>query len=109
MSGNVSQFRWDKLKSRAAVQLAEGRLTDDEIAAAANVTSRQLIRWKHHPAFAARIDQHVAALDEAAGRRAIARRMARVQALDDRWNRMRSVIEERAQDPSMLAVPGGSS
>ena len=34
---------------------------------------------------------------------------ARVSALEDRWNRMRRVIEERAKDPDMQDVPGGQT
>jgi hypothetical protein len=109
MSQNVSKFRWNKLKSQAAVRVAEGRMTDEEIAAEAHVTRRQLTRWKAHPTFAAKVEQHVRALDDAASRRAITRRLARVEALDDRWRRMRNVIAERADDLTMAGVPGGGT
>jgi hypothetical protein len=40
---------------------------------------------------------------------AISDRSARVQALQDRWNRLRAVIAARAADPSLALVPGGGT
>lgn len=36
-------------------------------------------------------------------------RNARVEALQDRWDRMKRVIAERAEDPRMQDVPGGTT
>ena len=40
---------------------------------------------------------------------AIASRVERIFALDDRWHRGRQVIEERAIDPTVQDVPGGKT
>ena len=39
----------------------------------------------------------------------ISSRNARVQALQDRWDRMRQMIEERAASPDFAKVPGGTT
>jgi hypothetical protein len=39
----------------------------------------------------------------------ISRRNARVQALQDRWDRLRQVIDERAASPDFAGVPGGTT
>src|SRR5258705_2301914 len=39
----------------------------------------------------------------------ISSRNARVQALQDRWDRMRQVIEQRAASPDFAQVPGGTT
>jgi hypothetical protein len=39
----------------------------------------------------------------------ISSRNARVRALQDRWDRMRQVIEQRAASPDFAKVPGGTS
>jgi hypothetical protein len=39
----------------------------------------------------------------------ISSRNARVQALQDRWDRMRRVIEQRAASPDFAKVPGGTT
>jgi hypothetical protein len=109
MSQNVTKFRWSALRSKAAVLVAEDRLTDEEIAAEVNVTRRQLDRWKDHPEFAARVDAHIKAMDAEISRKGIARQMRRVEAQDDRWRRMRAVVEARSADPELAAAPGGDT
>src|SRR5450432_4783248 len=39
----------------------------------------------------------------------ISSRNARVQALQDRWDRLRQVIDERAASPDFAGVPGGTT
>jgi hypothetical protein len=109
MAANVSEFRWSATRIRAAVLVAEDRLTDIEIAAEVGVSERQLERWKGHPEFAARVDAHVKAADAKIARLGIARQMRRVQAQDDRWRRMQAVIDARAGDPELSAAPGGDT
>lgn len=90
-------FGWTKARAEAALLLAEDALPDVEIAARAEVSDRQLRNWKLHPEFRARVQEHVAALEAATLRYAIAKRRRRVAALDDRWHRMVRVIEARAE------------
>jgi hypothetical protein len=102
-----SFFEWDARRERAALLLAEGELTDVEVAAEVEVTDRTLRNWKAVPAFAARVKQLVAELGAVAQRKAIGRRARRLAALDDRWQRMKAVIAARADE--MKDLPGGGS
>jgi hypothetical protein len=106
---NFTEFRWSAVRIKAAVLVAEDRLTDAEIAAEVGISKRQLENWKAHPEFAARVDAQVAAADAAISRKGIARQMRRVQAQDDRWRRMQAVIEARAGDGELAAAPGGDT
>jgi hypothetical protein len=87
--------------------VAEGDLTEPEIARRAGVSDRQLRTWKGRPEFADRVAELVEGLGDVALRRAIARRAQRVRALDERWQLMQRVIAERGADPAMQEVPGG--
>jgi cell pole-organizing protein PopZ len=109
MAENGSKFRWSEQKAEAAVLVAEDRLTDRQIAARVGIADRQFYRWKDHPAFLARVDEHVKRMDAACARRAIARKSSRVQALQDRWQRMQAVIDARADDPDNAAAAGGTT
>lgn len=102
-------FRWTERTNKAAILVAEDRLTDTEIAQECGVAQRTLERWKQSEAFQARVSELVAAYRERILREGIADRVKRVKALDDRWRRMQQVIEERATDPQMAHVPGGTS
>jgi len=58
---------------------------------------------------AARIKELQARIAESLVKQSIAVKEARIAALNDRWERMQRVIEERAQDASMLRVAGGQT
>jgi hypothetical protein len=100
------EFRWTAVRERAALLLAQDEQPDREIVALLGIGRGTLGRWKDHPVFAARVQEHVARLAEVALKRGIAQREKRVAALDDRWQRMQRVIAERADDPAHAAVPG---
>jgi hypothetical protein len=108
-SARGSAFSWSATASAAALAVALDDETDEQIAAAAGVSRRTLANWKVHPDFAARVDQHRAEFHDQARRRGIALVANRVAALDDRWRRLRRVIAERAADPAMRGVPGGTT
>jgi hypothetical protein len=97
------------MRIKAAVLVAEDHLTDEEIAAEVGISKRQLEYWKAHPDFMARVDGHIKAADAEISRKGIARQMRRVQAQDDRWRRMRAVIDARGDDPDLAAAPGGDT
>jgi hypothetical protein len=110
MSGNVGAEELTRLparQERAALLVALDQLTDVEIARQAGVTDRQLLRWKRQPLFAARVDELRAAFARAVEGRGIADRQARVQELQGLFDRMKQVVEGRAED--MPDVPGGPS
>jgi hypothetical protein len=102
-------FRWSAKASAAALAVALDNETDEQIAAAAGISRRTLATWKLHPGFAARVDQHRAEFHDQARRCGIALVARRVAALDDRWRRLRRIIDERAADPAMRGVPGGAT
>jgi hypothetical protein len=102
-------FRWTTKSEEAAALLAADRLTNDQIAEQLGLHRATLARWKQHPEFMARIDELVEAFKKTVRRRGIAQLERRVDALNDRWQRMQQVIEERAADPTMGEVPGGKT
>jgi hypothetical protein len=106
----MAEFQWTNQRNKAAELIAADELTDPEICSQIGVASRQtLLNWRRHPEFAARVQSHVDAFREATLKRGIALRERRVAALDDRWRRMRRVIEERATSEQMRDVPGGQT
>jgi hypothetical protein len=108
-SAQGSAFRWSAKATEAALQVALDERTDEQIATAAGVSRRTLATWKLHPEFAGRVEGHRAEFREAASRRAIAQLGRRVAALNERWLALQRVIEERAADPAMRAIPGGET
>lgn len=107
MSGNVSGFRWSGKTEMAAMLVAQDTLTDKQIAAECGVVERTLERWKLDPEFRARVQEHRDAFREQIRSEGIANRQNRVDALNDRWGRMRQVIEARAEEHA--DVPGGDT
>lgn len=105
----MSEWKWTKQRERAAALAAADRLTDREIAQQININPRTLGRWKSAPEFAERIARLVAEYRAAVRRHGIAILENRVAALQDRWQRMHQVIEERSADPDMAEVPGGQT
>lgn len=68
-----------------------------------------LFRWKRHPDFQARVDEHIEAFRRTVRRKGIAIVENRVAALQERWLKMQQVISERAAAPQMQEVPGGTT
>lgn len=104
-----ASFRWDKRREEAAFDVAVDELTDDAIAAKAGVSRQALVAWKAHPDFAARVESHLAEIRARVRRHGIAVVENRVLAQQRRWLALQQVIAERAADPSMQGVPGGST
>ena len=107
MQPDKEPFPWDESRRESAQLLADGKLTDQEIADRAGVARTTLWRWRKHPEFAAEVEGHLEAFRSEVRRRGIADRERRIKALNDRWNRLQRVMEERADDPSMANVAGG--
>ena len=51
------RWTWTPARYRAAQELADDRLSDEQIAARAGVHRATLHRWKQHPEFAARVHE----------------------------------------------------
>lgn len=105
----MQQNRLSVKQQQAAILVAEDELPDEEIAAKVAVNRTTVHRWKGQPLFIEAVEAHKAKIADKLERYAIARRMDRMEALDDRWKRMKLVVDERAADSSLDAIPGGSS
>lgn len=103
------KFRWTKQSTKAALLVALDELNDEQIAAKVGVSRRTLAGWKTHDDFRARVDEHVTSFRTAAAGAGIATVQGRVAALEDRWHRLRQVIEERGRADGMDKVPGGTT
>lgn len=99
----------DEVQAKAIELLAAGNLTQQEIADQLGVDRSTLFRWRQDADFAARLDARVKEIGDEVRRIGIADRTRRIAALNDRWNRLRRIIEDRADDESMEGVPGGST
>jgi hypothetical protein len=102
-------FEWTVARERAASMVADDELTDKRIAAEVGVTERTLDNWKKHPDFRARVDEIVQRLGRVAERYTVSRRAARLAWLQKRHDALDRLIAERAADPSMANVPGGTT
>lgn len=112
MSENVQSpapFEWTKKRHLAAQLLAEDELSDIEIGTKVGINPRQLYRWRQHPEFAARVADIARKIGNTLLRISIAKRTRRVRTLEQRWLALQKVIAERAADPSMTNVPGGTT
>lgn len=107
MAQEPSDFTWASPQVDAAQLIAEGRLTQEDVAARVGVSLSTLKRWLRVSEFADRVDSLVDDYRKAVRRRGLAILERRVESVNDRWLRLRRVIEERADDPDMAEVPGG--
>jgi hypothetical protein len=105
----MAGFRWTPQAHEAAELVARDDLTNQQIAERFGVTRQALDKWKAHPEFKARVAQHVEEYRETVRSRGIGLMERRVAELDDRWKRLRRVIDQRAADPAMEGVPGGDT
>ena len=106
MQPNATEFRLTPTRERAALLVAEDSKSDQQIADEVGIHKVTLERWKAQPVFSARVAEHRELWRRQLEAQGIADRRNRVQALNDRWGRMRQVIEERAADEEWAGVPG---
>ena len=102
----MADFNWNDERRLAAQLLADGNLTDAEIGEQVGVSRQAIWQWKQDPAFNEVIEGHLEVFKQEVRRRGIASRDRRIKALNDRWNRLQRVVEERADDPTHERVPG---
>jgi hypothetical protein len=107
VSPNVTQTALTTVQQRAALLVAEDAQTDEQIASECGVTKRTLERWKKIASFIAAVEAHKTRWRAEIDAQGIANRQNRVDALQDRWERMRAVIEARAEEHA--DVPGGKT
>ena len=99
------KFEWTVEKERVVGLLAEGASHRD--IAKQGVARKSIERWKRHPEFVRRLQDLVGAVREQAKRKLLGKKEFRIQILEELYCRQRAIIDERAADPEMQAVPGG--
>jgi hypothetical protein len=102
-------FKWTGRSLKAAGLVADDFENDRKIADLCAIVPDTLERWKKHPEFKARVDELVRKMGARLEKLAIAKKHRRVSALNNRWEKMLEVIEERAKDPAALRVAGGKT
>jgi hypothetical protein len=107
MSQNVPKNSTSTVnRERAAAMVADDVMTDDDIASELSINRRTLTRWKGEAKFKARVAAIVDETRKALVARGIIEKQNRLDALNDRWSRMKSVIEQRSQIHSDYAGGG---
>lgn len=109
MQHELDQNEWSQEEAKAINLVARDGLTDEAIAEELGINRTTLWRWKQNPEFEKAVDREREAFRKSIRLKGIAVLERRVQALQDRWERMQRVIGERSIDPEMLGVPGGST
>lgn len=102
-------WTWTGAKYEAAQLIAEDYLTNDEIAERLGITRDTIQAWKRNPVFMAKVQEAIQELGTVASRQAIGKVSRRLERLQQRWDAMHKVIEERAADEKMRDVPGGKT
>lgn len=96
-------------QEQAAVLVAADERTDAQIAADCRIGKATLERWKLRADFQERVAYHRDLWRKKVETQGIADRANRVKAANERWRKLQRVIEERAEDPAVDTVPGGST
>jgi hypothetical protein len=99
---------WTEQKEQAALLVAQDMLSDELIAKDVDVCRRTLATWKTEPEFKARVAAILEEIKAAVVARGIADKQNRVDAYNDRWERMRKVIEGRAVEHAGYAGGGAT-
>jgi AcrR family transcriptional regulator len=105
MSAEVPQVDFET----AALLIAQGELTVGQIAERVGVSRQTIWNWRQDEAFQAVIARHVDELTREVRSFGIGQLHNRMRALQDRHRRCQRIIDERAIDPKMDGVPGGST
>jgi transcriptional regulator with XRE-family HTH domain len=100
----MAAFEWTGERERASELLAARNLTHQKIADSVGIARSTLWEWRRIPEFAARVEEITEENRAETRRIGIADKERRLAALNDRWARMRRVIEERADDPETAEV-----
>lgn len=92
----ISEFKWDKFRRKAATMVADGKHTDQQIAEAVGVSRQTIDAWRKVPEFKLRVQEDVEKFRTSVMTTGIADKNNRLEALNDRWNRMQELLRIRA-------------
>lgn len=102
-----ASFKWSTASIEAAQLIAAADLGIGEIAQKVGVSRQALWDWRQNLEFATEVEKQQEEIRKEIRRHGIAIVERRVAALDDRWRRMKRVIEARAIEHA--EVPGGDT
>ena len=102
-------FPWSKRREKGALLVALDDKSDEEIATELKVKRLTIERWKTRTGFMAKVEEHRAGWREEFKDMGIADRRNRVEFANERHRLLQQVIKERAADPLLVGVPGGST
>lgn len=105
----MPDFEWTEARVNAAELIAARNLTHQEIADRVGVDRRTLWVWRKREEFASRVEEITEEYRAETRRIGIADKERRLAALNDRWGRLRRVMEERAEDSAVANAPGGTT
>jgi transposase-like protein len=93
----------------AAELLARGDATQQAVALRVGVRPETMTRWLALPAFVEHLETEREAIRAAIRAEGIVNKQNRIDAYNERWLKMQTVIAERAESPDMQQVPGGKT
>lgn len=96
-----------KRREQAAQLVAEDRFPDVKIAEICEISEACLSKWKKRPEFAERVKELTAIYGERVLKYGLARRERRLAVLSEMHEKILTLIDARAKDPEMVAIPGG--
>ena len=101
---------WSGKQERASLLAAQDELPDTEIARQCAITRRTLTRWRGQAEFQRRTAEHRKLCQRACEALfGIADKEKRLDALNDRWQKLQQFMNERAASPEMQNVLGGNT
>lgn len=100
-------WKWTPEKEWVAELVAARDYNYSQIARKTGITRQTIAKWVADPDFDAKVKELTGERAEAIRSVGIALPEKRLEALHDRWTRLRQIMDERGEDPAMKAVPGG--
>lgn len=104
----LADWKWTARRELAAVLAAED-LPNLQVAERVGVSLMTYMLWRRRDEFRERVAELRRRRADAVADISIANVRDQVAAADDRWRRMKLVMEQRGADPDMQSVPGGRS
>jgi hypothetical protein len=102
-----SGFKWTQRRSQAAQLVADDHFIDEDIAAKVGISSKQLVRWKKQPEFAAKVAELVVEFDRNVRLRGIAVRARRIESYLADWDDIQTILRERGAE--LTEISGGKT
>jgi len=106
-TGQVVLRRLTGRMLEAAQLVAEDKLSNEAISEKVGISLAQLKRWRRHPEFAAKVEEHCREFAETVRSRGIARLSRRINSYLQDFEALNQIIEERGAD--LQDIPGGAT